>query len=260
MSRRAQVEEVSDSDPEEVAPSDPLPQDDIISPSIMHPSPGMASRPPPQAPQDIPKHFHCLYAVYFDKTRTRTEGRQVSSKLAVENPLARDILDACQQLGLRVGFEPEKLHPKDWANPGRVRVMLKDEDGNLLNERVKNKHHLQILVAQFLQAHPTTEKSPYRLRIHGLPMPDKLPDAPAAPRGWKIGKILPIHSPAYSGGGVSDNPFKEAMAEMEKMGGMPGMPGGMPGLPAGMANMMGMGEPSGGGEAKKKKEKKKIKA
>lgn len=88
-------------------------------------------------------------------------------------------------------------------------------------------------------------------------MPDKLPDAPAAPRGWKIGKILPIHSPAYSGGGVSDNPFKEAMAEMEKMGGMPGMPAGLPGMPPGM---MGMGEPSGGGEAKKKKEKKKGKA
>ncbi|CRG91926.1 Signal recognition particle SEC65 subunit [Talaromyces islandicus] len=259
MSRQAQVEEVSDSDPEEVAPSDD-PSDHIISPSIMHPPPGMASRPPPQAPQDVPKHFHGLYAVYFDKTRSRAEGRQVSSQLAVENPLARDVLDACQQLGLRVGFEPEKLHPKDWANPGRVRVQLKDEDGELLNDRVKNKHHLQILVAKFLQAHPTTEKSPYRLRIHGLPMPDKLPDPPAAPRGWKIGKILPIHSPAYSGGGISDNPFKEAMAEMEKMGGMPGMPGMPAGLPGMAPGMMGIGEPSGGGEGKKKKEKKKAKA
>jgi signal recognition particle subunit SRP19 len=86
-------------------------------------------------------------------------------------------------------------------------------------------------------------------------MPDKLPTAPAAPRGWKIGNILPIHSPAYSGGGVSDNPFKEAMAEMEKLGGIPGFPG-LPGMP-------GMGEASGangGGDAKKKKEKKKAKA
>ncbi|GAM35295.1 signal recognition particle 19 kDa protein [Talaromyces pinophilus] len=243
MSRHAQVEELSDSDPEEVAPSDDvLPADHIISPSIMHPSPppaetgmdmpppGMAARPQPRPPQEIPKHFHCLYAVYFDKT-LRVEG----------------------------GFEPEKLHPKDWANPGRVRVLLKDEDGNLLNPRVKNKHHLQTLVAQFLQAHPTDEKSPFRLRIHGLPMPDKLPDAPAAPRGWKIGKILPIHSPAYSGGGVSDNPFKDAMAEMEKLGGMPGMPG-MPGLPGMPPGLMGMGEPSGGAEPKKKKEKKKGKA
>jgi signal recognition particle subunit SRP19 len=86
-------------------------------------------------------------------------------------------------------------------------------------------------------------------------MPEKLPEAPPAPRGWKIGKILPIHSPAYSGGGVSDNPFKEAMAEMQNMGGMPGMPQipGMPGMPG-----MG-GEPSGAGTGKKKKDKKKGK-
>lgn len=86
-------------------------------------------------------------------------------------------------------------------------------------------------------------------------MPEKLPPAPPAPRGWKIGKILPIHSPAYSGGGVSDNPFKEAMAEMQNLQGMPGFPG-MPNIPG----MPGMGEPSGAGGEKKKKEKKKGKA
>jgi signal recognition particle subunit SRP19 len=87
-------------------------------------------------------------------------------------------------------------------------------------------------------------------------MPEKLPAAPPAPRGWKIGKILPIHSPAYSGGGVSDNPFKEAMAEMQNMQGMPGMPS-IPGL----EGMMGMGEPSAPPVAeKKKKDKKKGKA
>lgn len=120
-------------------------------------------------------------------------------------------------------------------------------------------HHLYILVAQYLKAHPTTEQSPYRLRIRGLPMPEKLPPAPSAPRGWKMSKILPIHSPAYSGGGVSDNPFKEAMAEMQNMQGMPGMPSmpNMPGMP-GLGGMM--GEPSGGGEKKQKKDKKKGKA
>ena len=114
-------------------------------------------------------------------------------------------------------------------------------------------HHLYILVAQYLKSHPTTDQSPYRLRIRGLPIPDKLPEAPPAPRGWKIGKILPIHSPAYSGGGVSDNPFKEAMAEMQGMPGMPSIPG--------MTDMPGMsGEGSGAGAEKKKKEKKKGKA
>lgn len=214
-------------------------------------------RPAPEPRREIPKHFQCLYPVYFDKTRSRAEGRKVGIELATENPLARDIVDAVQMLGLNVGFEPEKLHPKDWANPGRVRVMLKDEDGNLINPKIKNKHHLYILVAQYLKAHPTTEESPYRLRIRGLPMPEKLPGAPPAPRGWKIGKILPIHSPAYSGGGVSDNPLKDAMAEMQSMGGMPGMPQ-IPGMP----NLAGlMGEPSAAsGSEKKKKDKKKGKA
>lgn len=88
-------------------------------------------------------------------------------------------------------------------------------------------------------------------------MPEKLPGAPPAPRGWKIGKILPIHSPAHSGGGVSDNPLKDAMAEMQSMGGMPGMPQ-IPGMP----NLAGlMGEPSAAsGSEKKKKDKKKGKA
>ncbi|KAL2000707.1 hypothetical protein VTN02DRAFT_2741 [Thermoascus thermophilus] len=262
MSHHARVEEV-DSDPEEVAPSEAnfnqarFAQESLISPSIV---PGPASesdgaRPPTEQRREIPKHWQCLYPVYFDKTRSRAEGRQVGSALAVENPLARDILDAVQMLGLRVGFEPEKLHPKDWANPGRVRVLLKDENGNPMNPQIKNKHHLFILVAQYLKAHPTTEESPYRLRIRGLPMPEKLPPAPPAPRGWKIGKILPIHSPAYSGGGVSDNPFKEAMAEMQNLQGMPGFPG-MPNIPG----MPGLGEPSGAGGEKKKKEKKKGKA
>ncbi|KAJ9298118.1 hypothetical protein DTO271G3_3723 [Paecilomyces variotii] len=254
----ARVEEVSDSDPEEVAPSEfnqaQFAKESIISPSIV-PGPGAGIRPS-EARREIPKHFQCLYPVYFDKTRSRAEGRKVGSELAVENPLARDILDAVQMLGLRVGFEPEKLHPKDWANPGRVRVMLKNEDGTPANPKVKNKHHLYILVAQYLKAHPTTEQSPYRLRIQGLPMPEKLPPPPPAPRGWKIGKILPIHSPAYSGGGVSDNPFKEAMAEMQNMQGMPGFPG-MSEIPG----MAGFGEPAGAsGAEKKKKDKKKSKA
>ena len=125
-------------------------------------------------------------------------------------------------------------------------------------------HHLYILVAQHLEANPTTEESPYRLRIRGLPTPEKLPDAPAAPRGWKISKILPIHSPAYSGGGVSDNPLKDAMSEMQNMQGMPGMPQ-MPQIPGmeGLMGGMGGGEPAGGsgsGSEKKKKDKKKGKA
>ncbi|WEW54597.1 signal recognition particle subunit [Emydomyces testavorans] len=238
----ARVEDVSDSDPDEMDPTDfdrrNTAQDSLISPANIPISSSSVPRPPPQPQRNIPRHFQCLYPVYFDKTRTRTEGRKVSKKLAVGNPLARDILDAVQTLGLEAGLEADKLHPKDWANPGRVRVLLKRDDGRLINGDVKNKHHLYIYVAQYLQAHPTTEQSPFRLHIRGLPMPDKPLPPPPAPRGWKMGTILPFHSPAYTGGGVTDNPFKEAMMEMQAQQGLP----------------------PNGGEAKKKKERKKGKA
>lgn len=151
MSRNAHVEELSDSDPEEVAPSDstPLTGNTIIAPAsgpapsnvpppMPQPQMQMPQAPMPEPQREIPKHFQCIYPIYFDQTRSRAEGRKVGSELAVENPLARDIVDAVQMLGLKAGLEPEKLHPKDWANPGRVRVQLKDENGRILSSKVKN--------------------------------------------------------------------------------------------------------------------------
>lgn len=153
MSRQAQVEEVSDSDPEEIAPSDSeefppaaAAKESILSgagmpppgsgPSMRQAAAAAAAAPEPQ--REIPKYYQCLYPVYFDKTRSRAEGRKVGTELAVENPLARDVVDAVQLLGLQLALEPEKLHPKDWANPGRVRVLLKNESGKLVNPRIKN--------------------------------------------------------------------------------------------------------------------------
>jgi signal recognition particle subunit SRP19 len=47
-------------------------------------------------------------------------------------------------------------------------------------------------------------------------MPKEMPE-PAVPKGWKMSKILPLHSPALTGGGVSENFMQDMMAEM--MGG-----------------------------------------
>jgi signal recognition particle subunit SRP19 len=174
--------------------------------------------------------------------------------------------EACQFISatmaggrLQIAFEPDKLHPKDWANPGRVRVLMRNrETGKPLSPAVKNKSHLYILVAQYLQAHPTTKESPLKLQIQGVPAPEKL-EPPAVPRGWKINEILPLHSPAMSGGGVSDNFFKDMMADMQKDG------GGGPQLPPGMAGMLnaagtgGGSRPANSGEGSRKKDKKKGK-
>ena len=89
------------------------------------------------------KNYQCVYPVYFDASRSREDGRRVKKEDAVSNPLARNIVDALQsignemQIGLNIVFEPHKCHPKDWANPGRVRVVVK-EGGRAVSSKIKN--------------------------------------------------------------------------------------------------------------------------
>jgi signal recognition particle subunit SRP19 len=79
---------------------------------------------------------------------------------------------------------------------------------------ISKEHHLYLHVSAFLQDNPTTEDSPMELPIRGMPMPEKPPPPPAVPRGWKVNEILPLHSPAVTGGGVSEDLLKEMMAGM----------------------------------------------
>lgn len=259
------IEEVSDSDPSEGNISEFDESDILLSTSSKPTKPATSAdiphlaqqfRPPADAAPSGPKthytsasdakkyaDFSVLYPIYFSALHTRAEGRRVPSSLAVPNPLARDIAHACSQLSLQVLFEPGKSHPRDWSNPGRVRVKLPRGE-----HPVKNKHHLFRVVADWLKRHPTTEDSAsLRFEIPGVPMPkvgEEWP-RPAVPRGWKMGELLPFVSPAMSGGGVSEDLFKDMMREMAG-GGDP-----MSALMGGAGGKSGSEEP-----VKKKKEKK----
>jgi signal recognition particle subunit SRP19 len=142
------VEEVTDSGSSD---SDPDVEDiDNIVPagsqsrnvSLMDPSQipttAQAQARTPNFDPNTAKRWVCLYPVYFDASRRRQEGRRVGKELAVENPLARTIADAVAHVGLRVYFDAAKTHPKDWANSGRVKAELKDEDGNLRRSNINN--------------------------------------------------------------------------------------------------------------------------
>jgi signal recognition particle subunit SEC65 len=93
--------------------------------------------------QEKSKSYQCIYPIYFDAARSREEGRRVKKADAVRNPLARDIVDALQQIAARVNvplqivFEPSKCHPKDWANPGRVRVLVR-KGGEAVTAKIAN--------------------------------------------------------------------------------------------------------------------------
>ncbi|KAK5166690.1 signal recognition particle subunit [Saxophila tyrrhenica] len=263
------IEEVSDddvSDPEEMDPSAfdfARPQGNLGQPPASSSSSSAAAAsqidpatlqqllqsqnapPRPQQPQsgvqndryaaqqrERSKSWQCLYPIYFDASRSRQDGRRVRKEEGVENPLARDMVDALQWLQQERGFEcevvfePASTHPRDWGNPGRVRCLVQKGGGEV------GKHQLLHEISTYLRAHPTNDDSPLRLQLQGLPPPkDGKAPKPAVPRGFKMGSILPLHSPALSGGGISQNFLKDMMAEF---GGQ--LPPGMEGL-QGMANM-----------------------
>jgi len=156
---RARVEEVSDSDldsdPSEgdISDLDDTPFDDREIIKQRNPIPSQAQPRPSAAqpsfinPSQIPsgfqaqnvadaakyKNFQCIYPIYFDSNRSRKDGRMVGAEMAVENPLAREIVAACSMLRLDTLFEPNKIHPKDWANPGRVKVRVKGNKVGIKN-------------------------------------------------------------------------------------------------------------------------------
>lgn len=141
----ARVEELSDSDPDEMDISSVIPHassralpnsrkipgDEI--PLMPFPTQQQTQfRDPSALDYTRTKTWQALYPIYFDASRSRAEGRRVNKEAGVKNPLARDIVDAVQGLGYETVFEPAKTHPKDWANPGRVKVDLNGRAGGVV--------------------------------------------------------------------------------------------------------------------------------
>lgn len=160
----ARVEEISDSDPDDMDPADFDP-DEIIRPAdapsksaiatrqaparaAAAPGPSVGGMPPgARFPRPDPneqarqrekfKRWQSLYPIYFDSTRSKKDGRRVGKGHAVENPLAREIAEAVSSLGYQVALDPGKMHPRDWANPGRVKVLFQ-EDGKIQDPNTNN--------------------------------------------------------------------------------------------------------------------------
>jgi signal recognition particle subunit SRP19 len=80
----------------------------------------------------------CLYPIYIDAKRPYGTGsRRISREKSVWWPLSQDIADATHRLQLNTIHEANKMHPKDWDNPGRVRVEWK-RNGKLINPAIKS--------------------------------------------------------------------------------------------------------------------------
>ncbi|THU88900.1 signal recognition particle, SRP19 subunit [Dendrothele bispora CBS 962.96] len=177
MSRKAAIVEEFDDDTDLPLPNAPLPNtgargpllEEVISddedmefPSqragpASPPSSQPYFRPDPSQPKntvtDITpyKSWTCIYPIYIDAKRPYGTGqRRVERAKGVWWPLSKDIADATNRLGLGTLHEVNKSHPRDWENPGRVRVQWK-KDGRLVNPNIKTKKQLLEMICIQLQ-------------------------------------------------------------------------------------------------------------
>ncbi|XP_062854377.1 signal recognition particle 19 kDa protein [Trichomycterus rosablanca] len=107
--------------------------------------------------------FLCIYPAYINSKKTLAEGRRIPSEKAVENPSCAEIRDVLTAAGLNVYVE-NKMFPREWNRDvqfrGRVRVQIKQEDGNLCLEKFTSKKDLMFYVAEMIPKLKTrTQKS-----------------------------------------------------------------------------------------------------
>jgi len=163
------LEEISsDTDDPELADFD---YEEGVNTARPAPTPGPASlqsRPPAALSGTITditpyKTWACIYPIYIDAKRSYGTGeRRIARAKGVWWPLSKDMADASNRLGLGTLHEVNKCHPRDWDNPGRIRVQWK-RDGKLVNSHIKSKKQLLEMISfQIQRSKPEfIPKTPY---------------------------------------------------------------------------------------------------
>ncbi|XP_077229642.1 signal recognition particle 19 kDa protein-like [Tasmannia lanceolata] len=105
--------------------------------------------------EDLPniKRWIVFYPVYINSKKTLAEGRRISTSKACENPTCVEIADSCNFLRLPCAVEIDKAYPRDFMQRGRVRVLLKKEDGALYNPAISSRKQLMVKVAEMVPRH-----------------------------------------------------------------------------------------------------------
>ncbi|XP_075656125.1 signal recognition particle 19 kDa protein [Castanea sativa] len=99
------------------------------------------------------KKWTVFYPVYINSKKTVAEGRRISLSNACENPTCLEINDCCGHLKLPCAIELDKAYPRDFMQRGRVRVLLKREDGTLCNPAITSRKQLMLRVAELVPRH-----------------------------------------------------------------------------------------------------------
>ena len=80
-----------------------------------------------------------VYPVYMNRNRKICDGRKLPLSACCEDPPAAVIAQCAARLSFQTVLEPMKKHPRDFFEPGRIRVRLFNDDGSAVKESVRTR-------------------------------------------------------------------------------------------------------------------------
>lgn len=79
-----------------------------------------------------------LWSIYFDASKTRTDGRRVPKKLAVSAPKLEELQRAAKRLGLQPEIVSDVAYPSSpWRRTGLLVVPKKESKSKTLKKLAK---------------------------------------------------------------------------------------------------------------------------
>ena len=82
----------------------------------------------------MPRDKYILWPIYFDRRRSRGDGRRVAKEIAVPNASIEEIFKAAKKMGLNPQKEDNSHPSRWWKREGRVVVDKVDKKTKILRE------------------------------------------------------------------------------------------------------------------------------
>ncbi|CAF0760521.1 unnamed protein product [Didymodactylos carnosus] len=115
---------------------------------------GLSAYFPNTATHADPARFICIYPAYINAKKTRVQGRRISKSKAVDNPTLNEIRDILENVGMKVFVEANRLYPREEnrepQSRGRIRVQLKNIEGEILKPQFKTRDDVLYYVAEMI--------------------------------------------------------------------------------------------------------------
>eukprot|EP00127_Corallochytrium_limacisporum_P001258 Clim_evm28s47 gene=Clim_evmTU28s47 len=90
----------------------------------------------------------CIYPAYFDRTKSRAEGRKLKKTECVVEPEIQKAFEYLKEAGVTHMKGEAKTYPRDILTQGRIKFKMQFDDGTQVNANYKNRYELLKFVAK----------------------------------------------------------------------------------------------------------------